>query len=91
MRNSDRKFRMAIMPEGETLSSVVADQAAERKRLRPRSKEDSPEKIRGRPLAAGQMSVRKREAPRGRGLEPDFPLWRIRRERRRIKNLHQIL
>ena len=26
-----------------------------------------------------------------RGLEPDFPLWGIRRERRRIKNLHQIL
>jgi hypothetical protein len=31
---------MAIMPEIETRFSVVADQAAERKRLRPRSRED---------------------------------------------------
>ena len=37
------------------------------------------------------MSVRKREAPRRRGLEPDFPLWRIRRQRRRVQDLHEIL
>jgi len=33
-------LRIAIMPEVETRFSVVADQAAERKRLRPRSRED---------------------------------------------------
>ena len=29
MRNSDREFRMAIMPEAEIRSSVAADEAAE--------------------------------------------------------------